>query len=168
MRKTAAKPRDNAERIDIERLRIASHAALEPVVMELDAKHIEAIKAERMDVAVTDSRPVTKFNAEFVGGVRRPHEVALVDPKKGVKQVDLRDGGLADADRSNLIRFDQLDCQVCHFAEDLRHGCRRHPARGTAADDDNLANSVCLHSTTSCGRVAAFAAAQHCATNSSW
>ena len=167
VRKAAAEPGDDAERIDIERSRIARHAAFEPMVVKFDPQHIEPVEAERVDVAVTDPRPVAELDAELVSGVGRTDEVALVDPEERVEQIDLGNCRLADADGPDLIRFHQLDRKVGHFAENVRHRCRGHPAGGPAADDDHPADSVTPHRMISAGCAAALVAAQHWATNSS-
>ena len=109
MGEAAPEPADHGERIIVERMRIAERLALQPVVVELDPLHVEAVEAERMDVVVARPRPVAELDAELVGRVGRADEIMLVEAEHGVEQVDLRDRRFADADDADLVRFDQLD-----------------------------------------------------------
>ena len=117
-------------------------SALEPMMVELDPEHVEPIESERMDVAVTDACPIAKFDPELVGRVRRANEIVLVESEERVEEIDLRDGRFADADRSDLLGFHQLDREIRHRAEDLRQCRCRHPPGGAAADDDDLADAI--------------------------
>src|SRR5437588_12763277 len=142
MREPLLQPGDDPDRISAERRLIAQRFAFEPEMVELDAFHIEAVEAERVDVAMTDVRPVDELNAELVGGIGRADEIALVDVHQFVEQHDLWDRRFADADGADLLGFDQLDLEVGDFAHDLGERGSGHPSGRAAADDHDLADSV--------------------------
>src|SRR6187549_4210947 len=98
---------------------IAERLSLQPVVVELDAFHVEAVEAERVDVAVPDVGPVDEFDPQLVGRVGFADEIRLVQLEQVVEQIDLRDGGLTDADRPDLFRFDELDGEAGYVAHGL-------------------------------------------------
>ena len=112
VREAPALAGDDAQRIIARAAwRSPSVRALEPVMVELDPLHVDAVEAERVDVALADARPVDELDAELVGGVGRADEIGLVDAEQRVEQHDLRDGRFADADGADLVRFDQFDRQ---------------------------------------------------------
>src|SRR6476661_4923312 len=111
-------------------------------MVEFHPHHVDAVIAERMDVAVADPGPVAKLDAELVGRVGGADEIILVDVEQAVEQVDLRNRRLADADRADLLRFDELDGEGRDLADDPRQAGRRHPAGGAAADNHHLADGV--------------------------
>src|SRR5207253_9372816 len=67
---------------DLKRMGIAQRLTFEPMVVELDAQHVEAVEAERVDVAVSDSRPVAKLDAELVRRMGRTDEIRLVEAQQ--------------------------------------------------------------------------------------
>ena len=70
---------------------------------------VHAVRAERMDVRCAQPRPVHELDAELEAGLRRAHELVLVDPHRAVEIHDRRNRGLAHADGADLVRLDQLD-----------------------------------------------------------
>src|SRR5437899_9188700 len=106
------KPRDDCQRICVQRRLIAEGPALEPMVMKLDPLHVEAVETEGMHVTLSEAGPVDELDPELVGGVRRTDEVVLVDFQQAVEQEDLRDRRLADPDGADLVGLDQLDLKT--------------------------------------------------------
>lgn len=81
----------------------------EPMLVERETGNVPAEIAERMDIAVADPCPVAEFDTELEGRVGAPHEIGLIDAEPLIEKADVRHGGLADADRSDLFRLDQHD-----------------------------------------------------------
>src|SRR6185369_3279432 len=156
-----------SERIGIERSVVAGRFRLQPMMVKFDPQHVEAVEAERVDVAVADPRPVAKLDAELVGGVGRPDEITLVEAEQGVEQVDLRDRRFADADGPDLVRFNQFDRKLGQLAKNLGHGCCSHPPRRSAADDHDRPDAVGFQKTISSGS-GADGGVRQLAMNSSW
>jgi hypothetical protein len=84
-------------------------AGPQPVLVERRAADRMAEGAERVDVAFALPAPVAELDAQLVGRLGLAHEVGLVEAEAGVEVADVRDGGLADADRADLGRLDQVD-----------------------------------------------------------
>ena len=149
MREPPLESRDDRQRIMVQRRRIAKRTSLQPMMVELDPFHVEAVEAERMHVAVAETGPIDEFDAEFVGRVCRADEVVLVDLKQAIEQLNLGDGCLADADGADFIGFDQLDVEIGTLAHDRRYSRGRHPPGRSATDDDQLADPVLSQNTNS-------------------
>ena len=147
---------DNSERISVEWRLVTGCTALEPIMMEFQPQHVEAVEAEWMDVAVTEASPVAELDSELVSGIGGANEIALVDLEESVEQVDLRYRGLADADGADLVQFDELNSEIGHGPHDLRNGGCGHPTCGATADDHDLVDSICSQRTNSAGGIAAF------------
>src|SRR5439155_15839751 len=59
-------PRDDCQRICVQRRLIAEGPALEPVVMKLDPLHVEAVETEGMHVAMPKAGPVDELDPELL------------------------------------------------------------------------------------------------------
>src|SRR6185369_576167 len=99
---------------------------------------ILADDAEAVDVAVARPQPIDELNAELERGLGTPHEFGLVQLHELVVLLDRGDGRLADADRANRLAFDQLN--VIQALEQLPEERGGHPARSTAANNEDLAH----------------------------
>src|ERR1051325_3560358 len=104
-----------------------------------------------MQVAVSEPAPVAELDAELEGRLGATDEVVLVDAEEPVEQLDRRDGGFPDADRSDLRRLDQLDAGDRSVADPRQRG-RRHPAGRAAADDGDAADRLAWHHVPAAGR----------------
>jgi hypothetical protein len=121
-------------------------------MVEVERTDLAAIAAERVHVAVADAPPVVEVDAQLEGGARLAHELVLVEPEQLVHLDDRRDRRLADPDRADFGRFDQVSLEPALF-ERLGDRRGRHPAGGPAADDRDLPDRFAraLHSVPSCG-----------------
>src|SRR5258708_1282698 len=106
------------------------------MMLELDPAPRFAEGAERVDVTIARAIPVAKLDPELE---RRPggaHELRLVEAEHVIELLDMRQGGFADANDANLIRFDQYDA-VKVTRKTVNQGGRGHPpGRATAQDHD--------------------------------
>src|ERR1700726_722915 len=93
-------------------------------------------RPERVNVAMARLIPVAKLYSQFERCPRLAHELRLVDPEHVVEDFDMRQRRLADADGSDLIRFDQGD-RVVFCTELPPDAGRAHPPGRTAAHDDD-------------------------------
>ncbi|PAV70131.1 hypothetical protein WR25_17275 [Diploscapter pachys] len=116
-------------------------ALAQPQLVEGYALQILPEGAERMDVAIADRAPVAKFDAELERACGRREELVFVDPQHPVEIQQRRDGRFADADRTDLFRFDQRDARIAGV-EQARERGGGHPAGGAAADDDDTADGM--------------------------
>jgi hypothetical protein len=113
----------------------AALAALEPEVLEARGPVVGAGQAERMDVVLAHVAPVLEADAKLERGLGRGHELLLVDLKQLVEVHQGRDGGLANADGADRVRFDQRDLEP--LAERFGDAGSGHPAGGAATGDDD-------------------------------
>src|SRR5579875_3424472 len=98
-----------------------------------------------MDVAVADLAPVVELDAELERAIGFSDEFRLIDFQQAVEGREVRNGGLADADRANLLRFYQDD--IDRATEGLGDRGGTHPSRGSTADDgDRLHRALRLPS----------------------
>ncbi len=90
-----------------------------------------------MDVAVADARPVHELDAELERRLGLGHQVGLVDTDAAIEETDVWQRGFAHADDADLAGFDQADLPLLR-PEHRGKGRGCHPARRTAANDDDL------------------------------
>ena len=127
----------------------AERPAAQPVMVKADQPQVTPRRAKGVHVAVPGTQPAIEFDAELDAALRFAQEIILVDAQPGVEQPDLRDGRLADTDGADVIRFDQRHPPVAGARfEEARQRCRRHPAGGAAADDDDIADGATGHGRT--------------------
>src|SRR5262245_7732642 len=104
-----------------------------------------------MPVAVAEVMPVDEADRELDGRLRALHEVALLDAEELQEIDDAGNRRLADADRGNVRRFDQMD--RARAPELAGKRARSDPARRAAADDcDALDATIGLHASFSVPR----------------
>src|SRR6202167_399018 len=91
---------------------------------------------ERVNVAIARLVPVAKLNPQFKSCPRLAHELRLIDTEHVVEDLDMRQRRLTDADRSDVIRFDEGNAVVFGL-ESTPDAGGAHPPRGTPAHDDD-------------------------------
>ena len=116
---------------------------LEPVLVEGQAAEVVADGSEAMDVARTEAAPIDELDAQLERAAYRAHELDFIDLQRVVEGAQVRNGGLTDAHRADVLGLDQVDRERRQRARERR---RRHPAGGSAAnDDDVLQPGVVVH-----------------------
>src|SRR5438105_6048256 len=100
--------------------------------------------AEGMEMAVADRSPVDELDSQLEAALRRADEFTLVDAEHAVEDLHQRDGGFTNADDPDFVGFDQPDPRLT-LGQHSRKRRRRHPASGSTADDQDLANAVISH-----------------------
>lgn len=78
---------------------------------------------------------IVKIDAKFERCVSCGHKRSLVEPKRLNESAKMRQGRFANADNSNLGRFDQM--YAARVRQQLCQRARGHPPGGPAADDDD-------------------------------
>lgn len=125
---------DGALAIRLDRVRIALRAAAQPILVEIDPLHVDAMLAKRVDVAVAAPRPVDELDPQLEGRLSRRHELGFVDAEHLVERQYVGNRRLAHPDGADGVGFDERDR---HFfrVEQARQRSRRHPPGRSTADD---------------------------------
>lgn len=71
--------------------------------MKIDRPVVLADLAKAVDVAVAQTPPVDKLDAQFKRGLGLAHELVFVDIEHAVEQGNDRDRGLTHTDRADLV-----------------------------------------------------------------
>jgi len=99
-------------------------------------------RVERVEVVVVRRAggvgPADELHALLERGVALADEARLVQPDRGERAADRREGAFADADDADLGRLDERDARpATGGAQRLREKGRGEPAGGAAADDED-------------------------------
>ena len=116
----------------------------EPEMMEVDARHLHAEEAERVEVAMPLAAPAGELDAQLDRAVRGAQERIGVEPEVSVELQDRGHRRLADADGPDLLRFDQLD-DVRLAVQRAGEGGGGHPPGAAAADDHDASDGGRAH-----------------------
>ena len=102
----AAKFRGNAAQIEfLDVVLFVFQVMLEPELVKFHRFHVDAEASERVEVAVTDPRPVDEFDRELEGALGLAEEIVLVDAEKLVERQNGRNGRFAHADDPDFFRI---------------------------------------------------------------
>ncbi len=124
----------------VEARRGSGEPLLDPILLERDGIEVLPVIAERVEIAVALAAPVDELDPELEGGLGGPDEFGLVEAERMVEPAQRGNGGFADADGADLIRFDQLDPKA--LLERIAHPRRRHPASRAAANDQHRPDRI--------------------------
>src|SRR4029077_4767540 len=111
-----------------------------PVVLEFHSTPRLAKRPERMDVAIAGAIPIAKLYPHLEGRPGRTHEMRLVDAEPVVEYLDVRQRRLTDADRSDLIGFDERNAVILR-PELVPDPGGAHPSGRPATHDDDAQRS---------------------------
>src|SRR6266498_1585952 len=109
-----------------------------------DAVDELAIIAEAVEMAVADRSPVDEFDAELEATLRRTDELALLDAEDSVEDLHQWHCRFANADGADFLGFDQTDLRLALWKQS-RERRRGHPAGGSPADDEDVADAAVGH-----------------------
>jgi hypothetical protein len=107
---------------------VAACAGVQPVLMEIDSVHVDAVDAEGMDVGAAFPSPIDELDTELEGRLGRFHELGFVQAKYAIEIDDVRYRRLTDSDRADLFGFDERDRHIFRIQK-TRKGGRGHPSR---------------------------------------
>src|SRR5688572_23924322 len=96
-------------RVVIEAGWVAESAQSQPEMIEGDFVDVQAEITKRVDVAVANTPPIAKLDAELECGFGRLHETRLADVQRIVETPDVRERCLANANRADLVGLDELN-----------------------------------------------------------
>src|SRR5580692_6764881 len=94
-------------------------------------------RPERVNVATTRLVPVAKLYPQFKSCPGLAHEMRLIDTEHVVENLDMRQRRLTDADRSDVIGFDEGNAVVLGLESTTDAGGAHPPRRTPAHDDDS-------------------------------
>ena len=80
--------------------------------MKIDAPHVDAVLAERMEVGVAFPAPIDEFDTQLERGLGGLHELVFPDAENPVEIDDVGYGRFADADGADFIGFDERDRHI--------------------------------------------------------
>src|SRR5882724_11818113 len=79
----------------------------EPMVLKLHPSPRLTEGPERVNIPISGAVPAAKLDSQLECRPGLAHKVRLVDPEHVVEHFDVRERGLPDADRSNLVGFNK-------------------------------------------------------------
>ncbi len=134
----AARSGHGIERVRSQRLRFAARVLLDPVLVERQQpERMPDLGAEAMHVRGSRALPIDELDAELEAALGLPHEFGLIDAEQIIEGLDVRHGGFAHTDGAELLGLDQLHSEGGSKHARKRGG--RHPAGGSATDNDDVA-----------------------------
>src|SRR5262249_49616112 len=116
----------------------------QPELVGRDLLVLGAEIAEAVEEPVAARAPVPELDAELERAPRLAQEFGLADAELGIEHADGGKRRLADADRADILRFDELDLDDRRIQEMPERG-GRHPSGRTAADDHDPAYAPVRH-----------------------
>ena len=101
--------------------------------------------SKSVHVAMPRLSPSIEFDAELIACLGGRQEPRLLEAQNSVEQGNLGDRRLSDSDRPDVVGFDQADSESA-LEKAGEHG-GGHPARGSAAGDNDFRDTQLRHST---------------------
>lgn len=104
---------------------------------------------EGVEVVLALDTPVHELDAELEAALRGGQHLGLVDAQQAIEGADRREGRLTNTDDAQLLGLDQFHLRTRHTGGE---GGGRHPAGGSAAEDDDASRGHAHYSgSCSCG-----------------
>src|SRR5258708_20217858 len=100
--------------------------SLETILVKRPQTAVAAQGAEAVHVRIAEPAPVDELNAQFERGLGLTDEVVFIDLERLIELPDLRNRGFADANRADVVGFDQANAKIADHP--LAHGAPGHPA----------------------------------------